>query len=117
MRFLERKTRRMFGRHARAGRASILTLVVGAGSVALLSAASGYVLSAATAQAPAAAARSAATTRAVLDQYCVTCHNERVVRGEREPPSVLVSHCGGPGSRSTRWTSPIRVRMRTCGSV
>ena len=91
MRFLERKTRGMFGRRARAGRASILTLIVGAGSVALLSAASGYVLSAATAQAPAAAAPSASTTRAVLDQYCVTCHNERVVRGEREPPSVLVS--------------------------
>ena len=81
----------MFGRRARAGRASILTLIVGAGSVALLSAASGYVLSAATAQAPAAAAPSASTTRAVLDRYCVTCHNERVVRGEREPPSVLVS--------------------------
>ena len=91
MRFLERKTRGMFGRRARAGRASILAFLIGAGSVALLSAASGYVLSAATAQAPAAAAPSASTTRAVLDRYCVTCHNERVVRGEREPPSVLVS--------------------------
>ena len=49
MRFLERKTRRMFGRRARAGRASILAFHIGAGSVALLSAASGYVLSAATA--------------------------------------------------------------------
>ena len=29
--------------------------------------------------------------RAVLDRYCVTCHSERIVRGEGAPPSLLVS--------------------------
>ena len=42
-------------------------------------------------QAQAAAPSSASSVRAVLDQYCVTCHNESIVRGEGEPPSLLVS--------------------------
>ena len=39
----------------------------------------------------------ATTTRAVLDQYCVSCHNERIVRGEGEPPSVLASQLRATG--------------------
>ena len=35
--------------------------------------------------------------RAVLDRYCVTCHNERVVRGEGDRPSLLVSQLRATG--------------------
>ncbi|MEE2637138.1 MAG: DUF1592 domain-containing protein [Acidobacteriota bacterium] len=33
----------------------------------------------------------------VIDQYCVTCHNTRVVGGEVQPPSVLVSQLRASG--------------------
>ena len=91
MQFLGRKTRRMCRRRSRSGRTLGLAFFITAGSIAFLSAASSYVVTAAAPQAPAAASSSASTTRAVLDQYCVTCHNERVVRGAGAPPSVLVS--------------------------
>ena len=91
MRFRGREARRVFGWRPVAGRTTIHALLIGAGSVAVLSAASGYVLTAATLQAPVPASPSASTTRAVLDQYCVTCHNESIVQGEGAPPSLLVS--------------------------
>ena len=97
MRVLGRGTRRIFGRRSMAGRTSIHAVLIGAGSVAVLSAASGYVLTAATQQTPAAAAPSASATRAVIDEYCVVCHNERVVRGESAPPSALVSQLRAAG--------------------
>ncbi|MCH7750155.1 MAG: DUF1592 domain-containing protein [Acidobacteria bacterium] len=53
-------------------------ILIGAAAIVVLSAASGYVLTAATRQAPAAVSPSASVTRAVLDRYCVTCHNARL---------------------------------------
>ena len=97
MRFRRHPTGRMLRLRSLAGRTSALALVIGAGSIPVLPAASGYVLTAATAQAPAAASSSATATRAVLDQYCVTCHNERVMRGEGEPPSLRVSQLRAAG--------------------
>ncbi len=68
MRFRGRAARRVFGRRSPAGRTWIQAWFIGAGSVAVLSATSGYVLTAATQPAPAAASPSAAVTRAVLDE-------------------------------------------------
>ena len=95
MRCCGRAVGRLFGWRSLVGRTSTQALLIGAGSVAVLSAASGYVLTAATQSA--AASPSASVTRAVLDEYCVTCHNERVVRGERQPPSRLVSQLRAAG--------------------
>ena len=75
-------------------------------------------------QETAAVPSAAATTRAVLDQYCVSCHNERVVRGEGEPPSVLASQLraagitfdtvdvANPGDTADVWERVI-VKLRT----
>ena len=41
--------------------------------------------------APASIAATASSVRAVLDRYCATCHNERVVSGTGEPTSFLDS--------------------------
>ena len=38
-----------------------------------------------------------AAHRALLDRYCVTCHNERVVTGRERPRSALVSQLRGVG--------------------
>ena len=46
--------------------------------------------------APAAEAERTAH-RALLDRYCVTCHNERVVSGRDRPRSALVSQLRGVG--------------------
>ena len=35
--------------------------------------------------------------RAVLDQYCVRCHNQRIVNGQGEAPSVLASQLRASG--------------------
>ena len=35
--------------------------------------------------------------RAVLDQYCVTCHNERIVNGAGAAPSPLVNQLRAVG--------------------
>ncbi len=42
-------------------------------------------------------AASAGEVAAVLDQYCVTCHNARVVDGEGAAPSPLVAQLRGTG--------------------
>ena len=47
--------------------------------------------------APAEGAASLAAHRALLDRYCVTCHNERVVTGRERPRSALVSQLRGVG--------------------
>ena len=54
---------------------------------------------AAPAAAPGEAAGEAerAAHRALLDRYCVTCHNERVVTGRERPRSALVSQLRGVG--------------------
>ena len=49
------------------------------------------------APAPAAGEASLAAHRALLDRYCVTCHNERVVTGRERPRSALVSQLRGVG--------------------
>ena len=61
-------------------------------SAVVLAALGGAVLSAASGQ-PAGAAPplTADAVGAVLDQYCVTCHNTEVVRGEGTAPSPLVA--------------------------
>ena len=97
MRLFGHETRPMFRRRSPAGRRSTLPLVIVAGSIAVLSSASGHVLAAAPPQAPAAAPLSAPSVRAMLDQYCVTCHNDSIVRGEGEPPSLLVSQLRATG--------------------
>ena len=79
MRFLGHETRHMFRPTSLAGGRSILVLVIVAGSIAVLPAVSGYVLAAATLQAQATTTATASSVGAVLDQYCVTCHNERRV--------------------------------------
>ena len=62
---------------------------------AVLAAASGFVLAAASPamSAPAAAEgeANAASVEATLNRYCVTCHNERIVNGRGTAPSMLVS--------------------------
>ena len=62
---------------------------------AVLMAASGLVLAAASpavsAPAIAEAEANAASVEATLDRYCVTCHNERIVNGRGTAPSMLVS--------------------------
>ena len=68
------------------------------GGVSILSVASGHVL-AAPQQGPAAAAAngSSSAVSAVLDQYCVTCHNDRVINGSEQAPSMLVSQLRATG--------------------
>ncbi len=93
MRCRWRETRRVFGWRSLAGRTSVHTLLgmlVGAGSVGLLSTVSGDVLRAATPQGAAAATPSASVPRAVLDQYCVTCHNARLRTAGLELDSVAL---------------------------
>ena len=62
---------------------------------AVLMAASGLVLAAASpavsAPAIAEAEANAASVEATLNRYCVTCHNERIVNGRGTAPSMLVS--------------------------
>ena len=62
---------------------------------AVLMAASGLVLAAASpavsAPALAEAEANAASVEATLNRYCVTCHNERIVNGRGTAPSMLVS--------------------------
>ena len=74
------RRRGVFGWRSLAGRTSIhalLGMVIGAGSVGVLSTASGDVVRAATPQVAPAVTPSASVPRAVLDQYCVACHNPR----------------------------------------
>ena len=60
--------------------------------MAILSAAAGDMQAAAPQPQPAGAAAGSETPqRALLDQYCVTCHNERIVRGRSPAPTPLVS--------------------------
>ena len=76
------------------GKRRVLAGLIGAVSVGVLSIASGHGRTAAPPQAQttaSGASSGASMTRAVLDQYCVTCHNERLVGGVGEPQSVLVS--------------------------
>ena len=75
---------------ARRGDAAIQAFLIILGG-AVVSAAFGSALAAATPQAPSAAPASATSTRSFLNRYCVTCHNERIVQGRGEPPSPLVS--------------------------
>ena len=75
-------------------------------------------------QAQTTASVSASGVRAVLDQYCVRCHNERIVNGEDESPSVLASQLREsgmaldildvtrPGADAEAWERVIR-RLRT----
>ena len=42
-------------------------------------------------------ARGQQPSRALLDQYCVTCHNERLVRGEGAAPTALVGQLRAVG--------------------
>ena len=49
------------------------------------------------AAAPGGTAAAAAPSRELLDRYCVTCHNARVVRGEGRAPSALVGQLRGLG--------------------
>ena len=71
---------------------------VACASPAVLGVVFGAALAAASGQAPGAApVASAAAVGAVLDQYCVTCHNERIVQGDGEPPSSLVTQLRAVG--------------------
>jgi mono/diheme cytochrome c family protein len=61
-------------------------------AVGIMSAASGDLQAAAPPpQRTGAAAPSVTPQRALLDQYCVTCHNEKIVRGRSPAPTPLVS--------------------------
>ena len=93
------RTRRGVGTGSRreARDASMRAVLVGAAAVAVLMASTGYVLTAATRQTQATVSASAATTQAVVDQYCVSCHNARVLGGDEHPPSVLVSQLRATG--------------------
>ena len=97
--FFRNRTSHTARRRLVRGGTSTLALVVGIGSVliAFWSGASSLVVIAAPLQEAAAALPAASTTRAILDQYCVSCHNERIVRGEGEPPSVLASQLRAAG--------------------
>src|SRR5204863_9551396 len=67
-------------------------LIVGA--VAVLSASAGSARTAAPvqAQAPASTVTPAATERALLNQYCVTCHNQRAKTGGLTPDAENVAN-------------------------
>ena len=70
-------------------RRSLLRFAAG---VALMSATGGGAAAGGPQQALARATPSPAPPlRQLLDQYCVTCHNERVVRGRSSAPTPLVS--------------------------
>ena len=72
-----RTRRRVFGWRSLAGRTSIHALLgMLIGAVGVLTTASGDVVKAATSQVP-PVATSPAVPRALLDQYCITCHNPR----------------------------------------
>ena len=50
--------------------------------------------------APVLAAQSASSPlqhRTLLDRYCVSCHNERIVQGDGDPPSALVGQLRASG--------------------
>ena len=66
------ETRRTVGRHARAPRGSVITLLVSASVVAALS---GVQTSARQTQ---PAPSPAPQPQAVFDKYCMTCHNQRL---------------------------------------
>ena len=74
----------------------VRTLVVAALAVAVVAA--GFLQAAGPQQqAATAAAASVSPQRALLDRYCVTCHNEDFVRGTDEPRSLLVSQLRAVG--------------------
>lgn len=58
---------------------------------ALLVSVSSYVPAAAPPQAAVAAATTATSVEAILNRYCISCHNERVVNGRDTAPSIMVS--------------------------
>ena len=73
-------------------------VLVVAGLIVIASAASGGLQAAGPQQQPAGAPDAdAAQSRALLDRYCVTCHNERLVHGEGPAPSPLVAQLRAVG--------------------
>ena len=69
-----------------------------AGCVVLAASASSLVHAAGPQQVPGGVPEAdAAPSRALLDRYCVTCHNERLVRGEGAAPSALVTQLRAAG--------------------
>ena len=72
------------------------------GSLTVAVAASGYLQAAGPRQQARTVTEQATTTapspqRALLDRYCVTCHNESLVHGEGPAPSALVSQLRATG--------------------
>ena len=77
--------------------ARVLCVLI-AGCVALVASASGLVHAAGPQQVPGGVPEAdAAPSRALLDRYCVTCHNERLVRGEGAAPSALATQLRAVG--------------------
>ena len=58
---------------------------------AFLVSVSSYVPAAAPPQAAVAAATTATSVEAIINRYCISCHNERVVNGRDTAPSIMVS--------------------------
>jgi mono/diheme cytochrome c family protein len=78
MPFLGRGARHLFRRRSRAARASIPLLVSGSIAVALSGPQIAALQTAQTGLAPTRPAGSAVERQAVLNQYCVTCHNQKL---------------------------------------
>jgi mono/diheme cytochrome c family protein len=103
MPFSWRETRHLFWKVSRAGRASIPALLTGASIAVVLSA-------------PGASARqeppapvsvpSASSARAVLDQYCITCHNQRLRTAglSLDPDTISATN---PGANAEVWEKVI----------
>ena len=114
MRCRGRETRRVFGWRSPAGRMSIVVLrllSIGAGAIGALSVVSGPLLTAATSQVPTVAspASSTAAPRAVLDEYCVTCHNTRV---QAAGLALDIADLGDVGGGAEVWEQVVR-KLRT----
>ena len=58
---------------------------------ALLVSVSSYVSAAAPPQATVVASATATSVEAIINRYCISCHNERVVNGRDTAPSIMVS--------------------------
>jgi mono/diheme cytochrome c family protein len=78
MPFLGRGARHLFRRRSRAARASIPVLVSGSIALALSGPRISALQTAQTGLAPTRPAASAVERQAVLNQYCVTCHNQKL---------------------------------------
>ena len=95
MQFLRHKARHRRTWRSRVGRGSIFALVIGSGIASLSSVET-------SARPGQAALATSPSPRAVLDQYCVTCHNEKLRTGGLALDTLEVTRPGANPLRRRR---------------